>query len=80
MVRNAIYYLDERIKEEYDLLIKYKADLKLNHLGYTQIQYLYARSYFLSMLPLNENYQVAFDFIPNRQGNSGFKTINIRRE
>jgi hypothetical protein len=62
MVRSAIYYLDERIKEDYELLIKNKADLKLNHLGYTQIQYLYARSYFLSVLPLNENYRVAFDF------------------
>ena len=44
MVRNAIYYLDERIKEDYDWLIKNDADLKLNHLGYTQIQYLYARA------------------------------------
>lgn len=62
MVRSAIYYLDERIKEDYDLLIKYNSDLKLNHLGYTQIQYLYARSYFLDVLPLNVNTQVAFDF------------------
>ncbi len=62
MVRNAIYYLDERIKEDYDWLIKNDTDLKLNHLGYMQIQYLYARSYFLNQLQLNENYQAAFDF------------------
>lgn len=42
----AIPYLDRKIKEDYDNLIKYKADLKLNHTGYTQIQYLYMRSFF----------------------------------
>jgi uncharacterized protein YfaS (alpha-2-macroglobulin family) len=62
MVRSAIYYLDERIKEDYDWLLKNDADLKLNHLGYTQIQYLYARSYFLEILPINENIQTAFGF------------------
>ena len=62
MLRSAIYYLDERIKEDYDWLVKRDVDLKLNHLSNTQIQYLYARSYFLDMLPVNENIQTAFNY------------------
>jgi uncharacterized protein YfaS (alpha-2-macroglobulin family) len=62
MIRNAIYYLDNRIKDDYDWLIKNNSDLKLNHLSYTQIQYLYARSYFLGLLEVNKNNQVAFDY------------------
>ncbi len=62
MLRSAIFYLDERIKEDYDWLVKRDADLKLNNLSYTQIQYLYARSYFLDMLPVNENIQTAFNY------------------
>jgi hypothetical protein len=62
MLRNAIFYLDERINEDYAWLIKNNADLKLNHLNYTQIQYLYARSYFLDLLPVNENNQTAFGY------------------
>lgn len=62
MVRSAIHYLDERIKEDYEWLIKHDLDLKLNHLGYTQIQYLYARSYFLDVLPVNESIKIAYNF------------------
>jgi len=62
MVRSAISYLDERIKEDYDWLIKHDADLNLNHLSYTQIRYLYCRSYFFSMLPVKENIQTAFNY------------------
>ncbi|MBK9465066.1 MAG: alpha-2-macroglobulin [Chitinophagaceae bacterium] len=42
----AIPYLDRKIKEDYDYLIKYKANLKSQNIGYTQIQYLYMRSFF----------------------------------
>jgi uncharacterized protein YfaS (alpha-2-macroglobulin family) len=42
----AIGYLDQRIKDDYENLIKHKADLEKNNLGYTQIQYLYMRSFF----------------------------------
>jgi len=43
---NAIPYLDKKIKEDYDNLIKYKAKLSDNHLSSIQIQYLYMRSFF----------------------------------
>ncbi|MCC6289309.1 MAG: alpha-2-macroglobulin [Chitinophagaceae bacterium] len=42
----ALSYADNRIKEEYDQLIKIKADLKKNHLSNAAIQYLYMRSFF----------------------------------
>ncbi|MFN0083362.1 MAG: alpha-2-macroglobulin family protein, partial [Ferruginibacter sp.] len=46
VVDKALPYLDARLKEEYDDLIKYKAKLSDNHLSYTAIQYLYMRSFF----------------------------------
>jgi hypothetical protein len=46
IVKNAVQYLDQRIKEDYDYLIKHKADLKKDQLNYTAIQYLYMRSFF----------------------------------
>ncbi len=46
VLQNALSYLDRKIKEDYDLLIKHKADLKQQQTGYTQIQYLYMRSFF----------------------------------
>ena len=46
IIDKAIPYLDKKIKEDYDDLIKYKAKLKDNHLSSIQIQYLYMRSFF----------------------------------
>jgi uncharacterized protein YfaS (alpha-2-macroglobulin family) len=46
IVSKALPYLDKRIKEDYDYLIKYKANLKNNNVGYMQIQHLYMRSFF----------------------------------
>lgn len=42
----AIPYLDRKIKEDYDALIKNKVSLKNYTPGYTDIQYLYMRSFF----------------------------------
>ncbi len=42
----AIPYLDKKIKEDYDQLVKYKTDLKKYPPGYSEIQYLYMRSFF----------------------------------
>ncbi|MEO7922525.1 MAG: alpha-2-macroglobulin family protein [Chitinophagaceae bacterium] len=42
----AIPYLDRKIKEDYDYLVKYKVNLKQQNIGYIQIQYLYMRSFF----------------------------------
>jgi len=46
ILTKAIPYLDRKIKEDYDDLIKYKTNLKTYTPGYTTIQYLYMRSFF----------------------------------
>ncbi len=46
MVDRAVPYLDARIKEDYDLLVKRKVKLTQNNLSYYAIQYLYMRSFF----------------------------------
>ncbi len=46
ILSTAIPYLDRKIKEEYDYLIKNKVKLAQQNIGYTQIQYLYMRSFF----------------------------------
>lgn len=42
----AIPYLDRKIKEDYAVLLKNKVNLKTYLPGYTEIQYLYMRSFF----------------------------------
>jgi len=46
LVSKAIPYLDKKIKEDYDNLVKYKVKLSNNNLSSIQIQYLYMRSFF----------------------------------
>ena len=63
MLKNAIAYLDIRIKEDYDWLLEHstKKEMKLNHLSQIAIQYLYGRSYFKD-LPIPKRSQEAFDY------------------
>ncbi|MBK6381171.1 MAG: alpha-2-macroglobulin [Chitinophagaceae bacterium] len=46
IIDKAVPYLDKKIKEDYDELIRYKAKMSENHLSSLQIQYLYMRSFF----------------------------------
>jgi len=46
IIASALPYLDKKIKEDYEKLVKNKADLKKQQLGYLQIQGLYMRSFF----------------------------------
>ena len=46
ILKSAIAYLDKKIKEDYDYLIKYKAKLSLQNISYIHAQYLYMRSFF----------------------------------
>lgn len=46
VVDKAVVYLDKKIKEDYDNLIRYKTKLSSNNLSDLQIQYLYMRSFF----------------------------------
>lgn len=62
MVKNAVRYLDNRIREDYEWILKYdKLHIKDNHLTAIQIQYLYARSYFKD-IPVDKRNQAAFDY------------------
>jgi len=57
----AIPYLDKKIKEDYDRLTKYKTDLKKYVPGYSEIQYLYMRSFFPEY-PIAKASQTAFKY------------------
>ena len=57
----AIPYLDARLKEDYDYLIKYKVNLKNNNLSSTAIQYLYMRSFFKEY-KVGSNAQTAYNY------------------
>ena len=61
---DAVKYLDQRIKEDYENLVKNKVDLSKNNLGYIQVQYLYMRSFFSYIIP----------------GASAFSAINYYRK
>lgn len=47
LVDKTIPYLDRKLKEDYENLVKSKADLSAQHISYFEIQYLYMRSFFL---------------------------------
>lgn len=45
IIERALPYLDKEIKNDYDNLIRNKAKSDEQHIGYTQVQYLYMRSF-----------------------------------
>lgn len=61
IVEKALPYLDARIKDDYDELKRNKADLNQQQIDYTQIQYLYMRTFFKEneIAPASKT---AFDF------------------
>jgi uncharacterized protein YfaS (alpha-2-macroglobulin family) len=61
ILNTAIPYLDRKIKEDYDNLLKYKTNLKQNNTGYTQIQYMYMRSFFRDT-KLDASVQTAYNY------------------
>jgi hypothetical protein len=61
----AIPYLDKRLKEDYDNLIKSKADLNKNNLSAIAIQYLYMRSFFPEY-PIAKETETAFNHFQNQ--------------
>ncbi|PKP45168.1 MAG: hypothetical protein CVT95_09360, partial [Bacteroidetes bacterium HGW-Bacteroidetes-12] len=62
MVKKAVLYLDDRIREDYEWLKKHNLDLTKDHLNYEIIQYLYARSYFLSDIEINSSNKEAYSY------------------
>lgn len=65
ILNTAIPYLDRKIKEDYDDLIKYKVNLKTYTPGYTTIQYLYMRSFFPEY-PVAAASKTAYDYFRGR--------------
>lgn len=61
VIDHAIPYLDARIKEEYDNLLKAKVKLADNHLSGPAIQYLYMRSFFTDK-PVSNNATTAYNY------------------
>ncbi len=61
ILSTAIPYLDRKIKEDYDNLIKYKVNLNQQNIGYTQVQYLYMRSFFPEY-KIDPSSQTAFNY------------------
>ncbi len=57
MIKKAVKYIDREIERIYDLQKKYNAVA----LGYTQIHYLYVRSFFLKKYPMDKSTQKVFD-------------------
>ncbi|HBG71742.1 MAG TPA: hypothetical protein DHV29_04885 [Bacteroidales bacterium] len=62
MVSKAVYYLDDRIREDLVNIKKYYPKYKTEqHISYIQVHYLYARSYFLNYA-VSERNKEAFDY------------------
>jgi uncharacterized protein YfaS (alpha-2-macroglobulin family) len=46
IIKQALIYLDKKLRDDYEYLVKHKVRLEDNNLGYLQIQFLYMRSFF----------------------------------
>jgi uncharacterized protein YfaS (alpha-2-macroglobulin family) len=67
MLAKAVEYLDETVKIDFEKLKKNDKDyLKNNHLGYEDIQYLYARTYFLADFPIGKNNTEVLEYFKNQ--------------
>jgi len=74
MLRKAIEYLDTEKLKSFEKMKKEQPDYnKSNHLGYNEIQYLYARTYFMADFPFNENLNEMLTFY-NAQATQYWKT------
>lgn len=66
MIRKAVSYLDDRMAEDYANIRKnFPEKMDDDHLGYTQIHYLYTRSYFNAFnfsIPVGEKNREAFEY------------------
>jgi len=63
MIKRGSRYLDDRVREDYEWLLRYDPDHMFeNHLGGIQIQYLYARSYFIKDIQVESKNKKAFDY------------------
>jgi hypothetical protein len=62
-IKKGVEYLDNRTREDYEYLLRYyPGTMYENHLGYLQVQYLYARSYYMKRIGLADRNQKAFNY------------------
>ena len=73
IIEKALPYLDKEIKNDYDNLIKNKAKLDEQHIGYTQVYYLYMRSFLGNELRSED--KKAFDYFSG-QANKYWSNFN----
>ncbi len=59
LLRRAIGFMDDKIKEDYQWLLTHKVDMNEIHVGTTEIQYLYMRSFWADNLPSD---RVAYNY------------------
>ena len=63
MLVKAVNYLDEELKKDYDKLVEKSPKYSTtDHLGSSQIEYLYLRTLLLEELPIPQSTEKAFDF------------------
>jgi len=89
MVKRGSRYLDDRVREDYEWLLRYNPEHMFeNHLGGIQIQYLYARSYFIKDIPVESKNKKAFDYylgqakkywLPNNRYLQGMIALALNR-
>jgi uncharacterized protein YfaS (alpha-2-macroglobulin family) len=73
IIEKALPYLDQEIKRDYDNLIRNKVKMAAPNIGYTQVQYLYMRS-FLTENVSKEN-KVSYDYYTS-QANKYWSQFN----
>ena len=66
IVHAAISYLDKRLREDYDYLIKNKVKLSQDNLGSMAIHYLYMRSFFPEY-PIAKESQTAYNYYRDQE-------------
>ncbi len=63
MLKKAIVFLDAEVKTSFEKLKRNDKDyLKNNHLGNEDIQYLYARTYFITDFPIEKDYNEMLEY------------------
>jgi uncharacterized protein YfaS (alpha-2-macroglobulin family) len=72
MAGKGLDYIDDRMKDAYKDLLKYKADLKANNLNPTIIHYLYTRSFFANE-PLASGNKTAYNYWLDQAKTYGIK-------
>ena len=70
----AVRYMDDRIRERYNYIRKYYPNkLNENYLGSSEIQYLYARSFFMNEVDVDKTNKAAFDFFKKQASQYGLQ-------